>query len=83
MRDLLEKLQKINEMQDEPIITITKVVDDSTGIWADDEFEFSQHELYREYIKSKESAKRLATELRKLADMVERQADEQSKETTK
>jgi len=67
-RELLENIN-LNEMKDEPIITITKVVDDDTGIWADDEFEFSKHPLYNEYKKNKESAKRIA-------DMVERESNE-------
>jgi len=74
---MFDKLfEKINEMQDESIITITKVVDDDTGIWADDEFEFRKHALYDKYINDKEAAKRLANELRKVADMVERESNE-------
>ncbi len=84
MRDLLEKLQKINEMQDTPIITITKITDDDSGISGGDEFDFAIpcDGPYNEYIKDKEAAKRLADNLRSVADMVERQADEQSKETS-
>ena len=65
---------KINEMKDTPIVTITRVVDDDTGIWANDEFEFGLHEEYRKnYQGDKEACKRLANELRNVADMIERQ----------
>jgi len=73
---LFEHINSINEMKDEPIITITKVIDDDTGIWAGDEFEFSLHSLYDEYKSNKEAAKRLANELRTIADMIERESDE-------
>jgi len=73
---LFEKLATVNEMKDEPIITITKVIDDSTGIWAGDEFEFQKHPLYDQYKNDKEAAKRLANDLRQIADMVERESEQ-------
>lgn len=60
-------------MKDEPIVSITKVVDDDTGIWANDEFEFSLTYIYREqYQPYPEARKRLADELRSVADMIEK-----------
>jgi len=65
--------RKINEMQDTPIVTITRVVDDDTGIWAGDEFEFGLHADYRDnYAQDPKDRKRLADELRKVADMIEK-----------
>jgi len=79
INQLFETLQRVNEMKDEPIITITKVVDDGgSELWAGDEFEFQLHPLYDEYKKDKEAAKRLADDLREVADMVERQSNENS-----
>lgn len=71
--ELLEVTRKLNEMQDTPIVTITRVVDDDTGIWAGDEFEFALHADFRESYKNDDKArKRLADELRSVADMIER-----------
>lgn len=75
---LLEKLRPVNEMKDEVILSVTKVVDDDTGVWAGDEFEFALTSLYEEYTKDPESAKRLADELRRIADMTEQRAREGS-----
>jgi len=75
-QDLFENIRDLNEMKDEPIITISKVIDDDTGIWSDDEFEFSKHPLYDEYKNDKEAGKRLADDLRKVADMIERESNE-------
>ena len=63
----------LDEMKDTPIVSITRVVDDDTGIWANDEFEFALHDDYRKtYQKNDVSRKRLADELRKVADMIEK-----------
>lgn len=75
--DLFENVRNLNEMKDEPLVTITKVVDDDTGIWANDEFECALSVLYQdEYRTNKEAGKRLADELRKVADMIERESNE-------
>lgn len=64
---------RLSEMKDTPIVSITRVVDDDTGIWANDEFEFSLHEDYENTYKGNTDAcKRLADELRSVADMIER-----------
>ncbi len=64
-------------MQDTPIVCITKVIDDDTGIWANDEFEFSLTYVYREqYRPFPDARKRLANELRSVADMIEKDGNE-------
>jgi len=65
------------EKKDNVILSILKIVDDDTGIWAGDEFDFALTYVYREhYEKNPEAAKRLADELRSVADMIERRSKE-------
>lgn len=76
---LLERVRKIYEMKDTPLVTITMIVDDDTGIWASDEFEYALHADYEEKYKGdKEACKRLADELRSVADMIEREGTEKN-----
>ena len=56
-------------MQDEILLTVTVVTDDSTGIWEAGELEYGVMGTCHEYIKSKpENREKLADWLQMLAD---------------
>jgi hypothetical protein len=72
VKQLLENLQKINEHQTQPLITIEAIVDDETGMYSSDLFDYGISGTFTERCKGNEPYRNeMVKTLRHLADMIE------------
>ena len=75
MKDLLERLKKLEEHQTKELITIELITDDDTGIYSGDDFDFGLHPLLSDTVKDPEKKVRLVKFIRELADNIESRED--------
>ena len=72
MKKLLENLLSINEHKTEVLFTVDEIVDDDSGIYANDDFDFGILPRLEELCKDPQLKEKLVKFVRDMADMIER-----------